>query len=62
MNNNLIYFDAGNANLSDIISGDTNTSYADLGTTLSYSGNVFTGTNLGVTNTGFSEENGIIAT
>ncbi|EAQ41795.1 chondroitinase-B domain-containing protein [Polaribacter sp. MED152] len=62
VNNNLIYFDAGNTNLSDIISGDTNTSYTDLGTTLSYSGNVFTGTNLGVINNGFSEENGIIAT
>lgn len=62
VNNNLIYFEASNANLSDLISGDTNTSYSDLGTTLTYSGNIYTGTTLGVTNAGFSEESGITAT
>jgi poly(beta-D-mannuronate) lyase len=62
VSNNLIYFVAGNANLSDVISGDTATAYDDLGTTLSYTGNVYTGTSLGVTNTGFSEETGITAT
>lgn len=60
--NNLIYFTAGNANITDIISGDTATSYADLGTTLSYTGNVYTGSSLGATNTGFTEETGIVAT
>ena len=60
--NNLIYFAAADPNLSDVISGDTPTSYADLGTTLTYTGNVYTGTVLGETNAGFSEETGIIAT
>ena len=62
VNNNLIYFEASNANLSDLISGDTNTSYSDLGTTLTYSGNIYLGTTLGATNAGFSEETSITAT
>mgnify|MGYP000029206818 CR=1 FL=1 len=62
VNNNLIYFEASNANLSDVISGDTNTSYSDLGTTLTYSGNIYAGTTLGATNVGFSKELGITAT
>jgi poly(beta-D-mannuronate) lyase len=62
VSNNLIYFTAGNANITDIITGDTPTSYADLGTALIYSGNVYTGTTLGETNVGFSLENGITAT
>lgn len=62
VSNNLIYFTAGNANITDIITGDTPTSYADLGTALTYSGNVYTGTTLGETNVGFSLENGITAT
>ncbi|WP_282031806.1 chondroitinase-B domain-containing protein [Winogradskyella eximia] len=60
--NNLIYFTTGNANITDVITGDTASSYADLGTTLAYSGNVYTGSALGETNTGFSEETGITAT
>ncbi|MBC3844794.1 T9SS type A sorting domain-containing protein [Winogradskyella echinorum] len=62
VSNNLIYFAAGDPNLSDVISGDTPTSYADLGTSLTYIDNVYTGTTLGETNAGFSEENGITAT
>lgn len=62
VSNNLIYFTAGDPNMSNVISGDTPSSYNDLGTSLTYSGNVFTGTNLGETNTGFSEETGITAT
>lgn len=62
VSNNLIYFAAANPNLSDVISGDTSTAYADMGTALSYSGNVFNGTALGETNSGFSEEPGIMAT
>lgn len=61
VSNNLIYFAANDANISDIITGDTPTSYANLGTTLTYTGNVFTGTNLGETNSGFSLEAGITA-
>ena len=60
--NNLIYFTIGNANITDVITGDTASSYADLGTTLAYSGNVYTGSALGETNSGFSEETGITAT
>ncbi|MUU78211.1 chondroitinase-B domain-containing protein [Winogradskyella endarachnes] len=60
--NNLIYFEAGNANITDVFTGDTATSYTDLGTALTYTGNVYTGTVLGETNTGFSEETGITAT
>ncbi|WP_299100683.1 chondroitinase-B domain-containing protein [uncultured Winogradskyella sp.] len=62
VDNNLIYFTSGNGNITDVISGDTATSYADLGTALSYTGNVYTGSALGETNTGFSEETGISAT
>lgn len=62
VSNNLIYFAPGDPNVSDVISGDTATSYDDMGTTLTYTGNVYTGTNLGVTNSGFSEETGITAT
>ena len=60
--NNLIYFTTDNDNITEVISGDTETSYATIGATLTYSGNVFTGTTLGVTNAGFSEQTGITAT
>lgn len=60
--NNLIYFADGDANLSDIISGDTDNSYTNLGTALTYTGNVYKGTSLGATNSGFSVESGILAT
>jgi len=62
VSNNLIYFAANDPNLSDLITGDTPASYANLGTTLTYAGNVYTGTDLGETNTGFSLEQGITAT
>ena len=62
VSNNLIYFAAVDPNLSDVISGDTTTSYADMGISLTYTGNVYNGTALGETNTGFSEETGIMAT
>tara|TARA_R110002049_G_scaffold232047_1_gene404590 strand:+ start:201 stop:1637 length:1437 start_codon:yes stop_codon:yes gene_type:complete len=62
VSNNLIYFAAGDPNLSAVISGDTPTSYDNLGTALTYTGNVYTGTALGETNTGFVEDNGISAT
>jgi len=58
---NLIYFADSDPNLSDVISGDTENSYANMGTSLTYSGNVYSGTSLGETNTGFSEETGITA-
>ena len=56
--NNLIYFNAGNPNLSDVIMGE----YNNLGTALTYTGNVYNGTSLGATNNGFTEDTGIIAT
>lgn len=59
---NLIYFSNGNANLSDVISGDVTNAYASIGANLVYTGNVYSGTNLGISNSGFSEENGITAT
>lgn len=62
VSNNLIYFAANDPNITDVISGDTETSYSDIGVTLTYTGNVFNGTSLGVTNTGFSEQTGITAT
>ena len=58
VDNNLIYFAASDPNLTDVIMGD----YTDLGTALTYTGNVYTGTTLGATNTGFSVEAGITAT
>lgn len=62
VNNNLIFFTSGNANLTDVISGDSVDAFDDLGTALTYSGNVYTGTGLGATTTGFTEEVGITAT
>jgi poly(beta-D-mannuronate) lyase len=62
VSDNLIYFVTANPNISDILTGDTPTSYANLGTSLTYSGNVYSGTILGETNAGFSEETGISAT
>ena len=62
VSNNLIYFTPSNPNLTNVLTGDTPSSYADLGTTLAYTGNVYTGTVLGETNAGFSEESGIMAT
>jgi poly(beta-D-mannuronate) lyase len=56
--NNLIYFATSNPNLSNVITGN----YSSLGTALTYTGNVYNGTDLGATNTGFSKEIGIIAT
>ncbi len=56
--NNLIYFNSGNPNLSDVIMGE----YNNLGTALTYTGNVYTGTSLGATNPGFTEDTGIVAT
>ncbi len=61
VSDNLIYFSNNNLNLSDIISGNTPNSYNNLGTALNYSGNVYTGTDLGTTNSGFLLENGISA-
>ena len=57
INNNLIYFTSNNANLTDVISGQ----YSSLGTALTYDGNVYSGTNLGVTNDGFIEKTTINA-
>ena len=62
VSNNLIYFASGNSNVSDVILGDSANAFTNLGTALTYSGNVFNGTNLGATTTGFSEETGITAT
>lgn len=62
VSDNLIYFADNDPNVSDVITGDTPTSYADIGTALTYTGNVFTGTALGETNAGFSEETGIMVT
>ena len=56
--NNLIYFADSDPNLTDVITGD----YTSLGTALSYTGNVYNGTSLGTTNTGFSEDTAITAT
>ncbi len=61
VSDNLIYFAAGNPNLSDLITGNTPTAYANLGTSITYSGNVYTGTDLGETNAGFTLETGITA-
>ncbi|NRR90699.1 T9SS type A sorting domain-containing protein [Winogradskyella undariae] len=62
VSNNLIYFTPGNENITDVITGDEADAYSDLGSALDYSGNVYAGTNLGVTNAGFAEEAGITAT
>ena len=58
VDNNLIYFTAENANITAVIMGE----YASIGTALGYEGNVYNGTTLGVTNTGFTEDTGIEAT
>ena len=61
VSNNLIYFTPSNPNLSNVISGNTASSYTNMGTTLAYTGNVYNGATLGETNAGFSEETGITA-
>ena len=60
--NNLIYFADGDENVTNVISGDTDSSYNNLGQALTYTGNVYKGATLGVTNAGFSEVSGIQAT
>ncbi|GAA3637881.1 chondroitinase-B domain-containing protein [Flavivirga jejuensis] len=62
VSNNLIYFAASDPNLTDVISGDSASAFDNLGTALTYTGNVYTGTSLGATTTGFSVEAGITAT
>jgi len=62
VSNNLVYFTEGDPNISDIFTGDTSSSYANLGTSLTYTGNVYKGTILGETNTGFTENTGITTT
>lgn len=62
VSDNLIFFATGDANITDVITGDTPSSYADLGTSLTYTGNVYTGTVLGETNAGFALDAGITAT
>ena len=61
--NNLIYFtdDYPAEKLTPVISGDETTSYSEIGTTLTYAGNVYAGTTLGETNSGFTEETDILA-
>lgn len=62
VSDNLIYFASGNSNLTDVISGDSVNAFANMGTGLTYAGNIFTGTMLGATKIGFTEEVGITAT
>ena len=59
--NNLVYYSADNANVTELFTGDTPTSYVNLGTALTYVDNVYAGTDLGVTNTGFSLASDITA-
>lgn len=56
--NNLIYFAENDPNVTNVLSGD----YTSLGTALTYTGNVYAGTDLGATNAGFLQETGITAT
>ncbi len=58
---NLIFFAESDPAVSDVITGDAASSYADLGTSLTYVGNTYTGTVLGETNDGFTMEDGIMA-
>ena len=58
---NLIYFDTSHPNISNVISGDNPNSYANLGTTLEYDGNIYTGTELGESNAGFTNQTDITA-
>ena len=63
VSNNLIYFEDNSApRYSDVISGDSVNAFTNMGTALTYTGNVYNGTSLGATTTGFSEETGIMAT
>ena len=61
VSNNLIYFQEGNDNISPVIVGEDEDSYSDIGKSLTYNGNVYSGTTLGETNDGFSLEEGITA-
>ena len=51
VSNNLVYFDDGNANITNVIMD----AYNEIGSTLTFSGNIFDGTDLGFTASGFTE-------
>ena len=55
--NNLIYFAESNSNITSVINGN----YNELGTVLTYAENIYSGTDLGFSTLGFSEETGITA-
>ncbi len=60
VSDNLIYFDSGNSNLSELFEGDSSSAYEDMATSLTYTDNIYTGTTLGQTNAGFTLESDII--
>jgi len=61
VSDNLIYYSTNNPNTSNVILGDTPTAYEDLGAGLTYSGNIYAGTELGASSGGFSLESGLTA-
>ncbi|AXT52859.1 T9SS C-terminal target domain-containing protein [Aquimarina sp. BL5] len=54
VNNNVIFFSSNSSNITDVITEDDNGDFSSIGSTLSYSGNVYNNTNLGASVNGFS--------
>lgn len=57
VNNNVIFFSSNSSNITDVITEDDNGDFSSIGSTLSYSGNVYNNTNLGASVNGFSSTN-----
>ncbi|WP_299215742.1 chondroitinase-B domain-containing protein [uncultured Aquimarina sp.] len=55
--NNVIFFSGNSSNITDVITEDNNGDFSSIGSTLSYSGNVYNNTNLGASVSGFSSAN-----
>ena len=57
ISNNLIFFENGSSNLTDIITEDGSGDFSSIGSSLTFSGNIYNGANLGESVNGFSSSN-----
>ncbi|MGY3792541.1 chondroitinase-B domain-containing protein [Aquimarina sp. 433] len=57
VSNNVIFFSDGSPNTTDVITEDDNGDFSAIGSSLSYSGNVYSNTTLGASISGFSATN-----
>ncbi|WP_299442569.1 chondroitinase-B domain-containing protein [uncultured Aquimarina sp.] len=57
VSNNVIFFSSNSSNTTNVITEDDNGDFSDIGSSLSYSGNVYDNTNLGASVSGFTSAN-----